>query len=88
MQRILYLATVAALAMTYRSYAVGDLAQVSIVDRDSGAVLDAHFYRGEYWVAGKPGGRYAIEIRNSIGERQMAVTSVDGVNVLSGATAG
>lgn len=88
MTRILHLATLAALAMTCRSYALGDLAQVSIVDRDSGAVLEAHFHRGEYWVAGRPGGRYAIEIRNRAGERLMAVTSVDGVNVLSGATAG
>jgi hypothetical protein len=88
MQHIIRLATVAALAITYRSYAVGDLAQVSIVDQDSGAVLDAHPYRGEYWVAGNPGGRYAIQIRNRLGERLMAVTSVDGVNVVSGATAG
>jgi hypothetical protein len=74
--------------MTYRCFAVGDLAQVSLVDRESGAVLEAHYYRGEYWVAGRPGGRYAIDIRNRSGERLMAVTSVDGVNVLSGATAG
>ena len=87
MKRTLYLATLAALAVTYRSHAVGSLAQVSIVDRDSGAVLNAHFYQGEYWVAGTPGGRYAIEIRNRLGERVMAVTSVDGVNVLSGANA-
>ena len=58
-----------------------------IVDRDSGAVLKPHFYRGEYWVAGTPGARYAIEIRNRLGERLLAVTSVDGVNVVSGATA-
>jgi hypothetical protein len=88
MKRILHLAAVAVLALTGRAHAVGDLAQVSIVDRDSGAVLEAHYHRGEYWVAGKPGGRYAIEIRNIHGERVMAVTSVDGVNVLSGATAG
>jgi hypothetical protein len=39
-------------------------------------------------VAGRPGARYAIQIRNRLGERVMAVTSVDGVNVVSGATAG
>jgi hypothetical protein len=68
--------------------AVGRLASVALVDRDSGAVLGAHYYRGEYWVAGRPGARYAIEIRNCTGARLLAVTSVDGVNVLSGATAG
>jgi hypothetical protein len=45
------------------------------------------YYRGEYWVAGRPGARYAIEIRNHEGGRMLAVTSVDGVNVLSGETA-
>lgn len=39
-------------------------------------------------VAGRPGARYAIEIRNRLGERLLAVMSVDGVNVVSGATAG
>jgi hypothetical protein len=67
---------------------MGSLADIAIIDRDSGAVLSPHFYRGEYWVAGSPGARYAIEIRNRIGERLLAVTSVDGVNVISGATAG
>jgi hypothetical protein len=60
---------------------------VNIIDRDSGAALPAHYYRGEYWVAGTPGGRYAIEIRNRAGGRLLAVTSVDGVNVISGDTA-
>jgi hypothetical protein len=66
---------------------VGNLAEVSIIDRDSGVTLTPYFYRGEYWVAGRPGARYSIEVRNRAGERLLAVTSVDGVNVLSGATA-
>jgi hypothetical protein len=65
----------------------GRLADVAIIDRDSGATLSPYYYRGEYWVAGRPGARYAIEVRNRIGERLLAVTSVDGVNVISGATA-
>jgi hypothetical protein len=51
-------------------------------------VLSPYYYHGEYWVAGRPGARYSIQIRNRLGERVMAVTSVDGVNVISGATAG
>jgi hypothetical protein len=66
---------------------VGGLAQVAIVDRASGVELIPHFYRGEYWVAGKPGATYSIAIRNRLGERLLAVASVDGVNVVSGATA-
>jgi hypothetical protein len=88
MSRIIYFVILIGLAMTCDAQAMGSMAEVVIIDRDSGAVLNPHFYRGEYWVAGSPGARYAIEIRNRIGERLLAVTSVDGVNVVSGATAG
>jgi hypothetical protein len=88
MNRIVYVAILMGLATTGDAQVMGGLAEVAIIDRDSGAVLSPHFYHGEYWVAGKPGGRYAIEIRNRLGERLLAVTSVDGVNVVSGATAG
>ena len=67
--------------------AIGRLADVTIVDRDTGATLPLHYARGEYWVAGRPGARYAITVRNRLGERVLAVPSVDGVNVLSGETA-
>src|SRR5271168_5606069 len=70
-----------------QAHTVGGIAEVSIIDRESGAVLSPYYYRGEYWVAGRPGARYSIEIRNRLGERMLAVTSVDGVNVISGATA-
>lgn len=67
--------------------AIGRLADVTIVDRDTGATLPVHYARSEYWVAGRPGARYAITVRNRLGERVLAVPSVDGVNVLSGETA-
>jgi len=88
MNRLVYFAILMGLATTGDAQVMGGLAEVAIIDRDSGAVLSPHFYRGEYWVAGRPGARYAIEIRNRLGERLLAVTSVDGVNVVSGATAG
>jgi hypothetical protein len=70
-----------------QAHAIGNLADVTIVDRDSGATLPVYYARGEYWVAGKPGARYAVAVRNKAGERVLAVTAVDGVNVLSGDTA-
>jgi len=88
MKRLMYFAISVVLASTCEAQAVRGLADVSIVDRDSGVVLDTHYHHGEYWVAGRPGGRYAIEIRNRLGERLLAVTSVDGVNVVTGETAG
>lgn len=66
---------------------LGALMQVSIVDRSTGRELPVYRHRGEYWVAGTPGARYAIRVRNTQGERLMAVMSVDGVNVVSGETA-
>ncbi len=83
-----YAAVGIAFAAACHAQGVGGIAQVAIIDRDSGAVLSPYFYHGEYWVAGTPGARYAIEIRNRLTERVLAVTSVDGVNVVTGATAG
>ena len=87
MKRTVYLAALAALAASCDALAVGGIAEVAIVDRNSGVELVPHLYRGEYWVAGIPGATYSIAIRNRLGERLLAVTSVDGVNVISGATA-
>jgi len=69
------------------SQAAGHLAEVLVIDRDSGVALRTYYHRGEYWVAGTPGARYAIQIRNTLHERLLAVTSVDGVNVLTGDSA-
>jgi hypothetical protein len=85
---LILMAYVLALAASGEAGAVGSLARVSVVDRESGVSLPTYYSRGEYWVAGNPGARYGIEIRNCAGGRLLAVTSVDGVNVLSGDTAG
>ncbi|HEY1492854.1 MAG TPA: hypothetical protein VGF35_09515 [Steroidobacteraceae bacterium] len=87
MKTILALASLALLTASGEACAVGALASVTVVDRDTGAVLSTHYAHGEYWVAGRPGGRYAVEVRNNSGGRILAVTAVDGVNVISGATA-
>jgi hypothetical protein len=71
-----------------QALAVGNLADVSVSDRDTGENLTVYRHRGDYWVAGRPGARYAINIRNQGSTRLMAVTSVDGVNVITGESAG
>ena len=81
------LVAVCLLLLTPRAHAAGRLAEVLVIDRDSGMPLRTYYHRGEYWVAGKPGARYAIEIRNTLRERILAVASVDGINVLTGDTA-
>jgi hypothetical protein len=87
MKRILAWAACTWLSAGCHAQGIGQLADVRVIDRDSGASLAMTYYRGEYWVAGRPGARYAIEIRNHEAGRMLAVTSVDGVNVLSGETA-
>jgi hypothetical protein len=86
----LFLKTALAAALAGASLAasaIGRVADVNVIDRTTGRTLPVHFHQGEYWVAGQPGAKYAIQIRNSRGPRVLAVTSVDGLNVLSGETA-
>jgi hypothetical protein len=81
----LVLLTASVLAL--QAQAVGRLADVTVIDRNTGTTLPLYHHRGEYWVAGQYGAKYAIAVRNKLGERVLAVTAVDGVNVLSGETA-
>ena len=87
MKHLSWLLACSVLAASGNALALGRIANVTIIDRDTGTALSTYYYRGEYWVAGNPGSRYAIEIRNCTAGRVLAVTAVDGVNVLSGATA-
>ncbi|WP_300334034.1 hypothetical protein [Accumulibacter sp.] len=63
------------------------LVELEVVSRASGQVLPRYPHRGENWIAGAPGERYALRISNRSGERVLAVLSVDGVNVISGESA-
>ena len=65
----------------------GQPAEVEIYDRTDGRVLPIYWYAGERHVAGEPGHEYEVRIRNRTEGRLLAVTSVDGVDVLSGRTA-
>jgi len=67
--------------------ALGNLADVNIINRDSGEVLRLYKHRGDVWVAGEPGARYAVEIYNASRGRLLNVVSVDGINAISGETA-
>lgn len=69
------------------AHAVGTLADVSVLDRNTGETLPVYSHQGRYYVAGQPGHRYAIRMRNTQGGRLLAVMAVDGVNVVSGETA-
>lgn len=63
------------------------LADVEVYDRTAGRVLTLHRHEGRRYVVGEPGHEYEITIRSRDGRRLLAVTSVDGVNVVTGETA-
>lgn len=67
--------------------ALGHLSQLEIIDRDSNRVVPVHYSGGRHYIAGSPGSKYAIRLRNRAGIDLLAVVSVDGVNVVSGETA-
>ncbi|RDI97259.1 hypothetical protein DVT68_18080 [Dyella solisilvae] len=83
----LVLVLLAALASSFQAHAVGRLVDLTVYDRTAQQELPVYRYDGRYYVAGQPGHRYQIELRNQEGARVLGVLSVDGVNVLSGDTA-
>ena len=64
----------------------GTLMDVKVVDRSTGQVLETWRHRGQLYVAGTPGNRYAVLLNNRSGGRVLSVLSVDGVNAISGET--
>jgi hypothetical protein len=77
----------AALLASLPAMAVGQMVDVRIINRDSGRTMPTYAFKGELWVAGEPGARYAIQLHNQTRGRLLNVVSVDGVNVVSGETA-
>jgi hypothetical protein len=69
------------------AHALGRLAEVQIYDRKAETLLPVYEHEGHHYVAGEPGHEYSIRLASRTGGRLLAVTSVDGVNVISGETA-
>jgi len=63
------------------------LVSLDVYDRTEGISLVVYPKDGRRYLVGTPGHEYAVRIRNNSGERILAVTSVDGINVVSGETA-
>lgn len=64
-----------------------ELVDVSVVDRDTGALIKSHLHDGKLYLVGIPGHRYAVRLANLTAARVMTVLSVDGVNAITGETA-
>jgi hypothetical protein len=69
------------------AHATGPLARLDVVGRPDARLLPTIPSQGRVWVVGTPGQEYSLRICNSSGGRVLAVTSVDGVNVITGETA-
>lgn len=81
----LMLASLCALSATACARPLVDL---SVVDRDTGTILQTYSQHGRSYVPGEPGHRYALRLYNHTDQRVLVVLSVDGVNAVTGQTAG
>jgi len=77
----------ASVACATSALADRDLADVQVVDRDTGREVPIWTRDGRLFVVGEPGHRYSLRVTNRTGGRVLAVMSVDGVNIISGQTA-
>jgi hypothetical protein len=64
------------------------IVDVQVLNEDTGALLALLPYQGRDYVEGQPGNRFAVVLQNVTDQRVLAVVSVDGVNAISGQTAG
>ena len=88
MQSVRQLAAAALALVALSAHAMGSIADVRIVDRGTRQSLAVHWHEGRGYVVGRPGAEYEIVVSNRTGDEVLAVVSVDGVNAVSGQTAG
>jgi hypothetical protein len=91
MQRRTVLASLLALASLLPLTACArqaTLVDVQVQNQDTGGLLPLLPHAGRDYIEGQPGNRFAVVLQNMTAERVLAVLSVDGVNAISGQTAG
>lgn len=77
------------LAVVGSSEAAGpELVDLQVIDRETGEPARVWRHGGRFFVAGRPGALYSLRVTNNTPGRVLAVMSVDGVNILTGQTAG
>ncbi|MDR3416157.1 MAG: hypothetical protein P4L83_08225 [Nevskia sp.] len=87
MSRLLVCCLTVLLACSFPARAGQHLADVEVYDRTAGHTLDLYRHDGRLYVAGEPRHEYEVRVHSRYGGRLLAVTSVDGVNVITGDTA-
>jgi len=81
-------AALAACTLSLPAAAVGSIADIVIHDRAQNRTLPVHVHEGRHYVVGNPGNEYEIRMRNRQRGDILAVVSVDGIDVMTGDTAG
>jgi len=81
------IAVIASASAWAGSASAGALVDLAVVDRSTGQSIPVYAHGGRIYVPGTPGAKYSLRITNRTGERVLAVTSVDGINVITGETA-
>ena len=84
----LALSTAACESAPARLRTTAALVDVQIIDRSTGQTLPVYWHDGQRWVAGAPGHRYSVLLNSRSNGRVLGVVAVDGVNAVSGETAG
>jgi len=78
----------AALLGATSAWASQDPVDLQVIDRDTGQPLRVWRHQGRLYVAGEPDRRYSLRLTNNTDGRVLVVVSVDGVNIVTGETAG
>lgn len=87
MKLLILLPVIAMFSGCAAAHEAAGIADVTVYDRTSGRQLETYRKHGKLYVAGTPGNKYSITVRNRKSNRVLTVVSVDGVNVVSGQTA-
>lgn len=87
MKHLLKLAVLFLLTGCASAPQAGNLVDVSVLDRTTGQQQTIYRHDRKLYIAGTPGDRYAVILRNKTAGRVLTIVSVDGVNAISGETA-
>ena len=87
---VVSIAAVVTLTGATLSAQAGNLVDMEVLARDSyrPSSLPNYWFQGDNYVEARQGQEFRVRLRNNTGERVLAVLSVDGINAISGQTAG
>jgi hypothetical protein len=76
------------LAAAVEAQAQPPIVELQVINRETGQAAKVWRHAGRVYVAGQPGARYSLRVTNNTSGRVLVVMSVDGVNIITGETAG